>query len=241
MTKPLHVLIVDDDYRVADLHAQFTRSIPGFDVVGLAHTAATAVQQARALRPDLVLLDQYLPDGRGTDIVNQLGCDVIMLTAASEANAVHAALGHGVLNYLVKPFSPEELGQRLRAYARYREHLQTNRPLSQTDIDKAAALLRAGDTMQTTSRKGRSPHTAKLVIDLLRGHTRRAHRPRRRRPTRALPPHRTAIPRRPRRRRPRHRHHAVRHRRSPRTPLPVAHHTVNTHPADHLLREDVRH
>jgi len=168
MSRPLHVLVVDDDYRVADLHAQFTRSIPGFDVVGMAHTAATAIHQAQALRPDLVLLDQYLPDGRGTDIVGQLGSDVIMLTAAADADAVRAALGHGVLNYLVKPFSPDELGQRLRAYARYREHLHTNRPLGQTDIDKAVTLLRGGDTMQTTTRKGRSQHTAKLVIDLLR-------------------------------------------------------------------------
>lgn len=168
MSSPLHVLVVDDDYRVADLHAQCTRSIPGFEVVGMAHTAATAIHQAQELRPDLVLLDQYLPDGRGTDIVGQLGCDVIMLTAASDADAVRAALGRGVLNYLVKPFSPDELGQRLRAYARYREHLRTNTPLDQADIDKAVTLLRAGDTMQTTTRKGRSEHTAKLVIDLLR-------------------------------------------------------------------------
>ena len=127
MSSPLHVLVVDDDYRVADLHAQCTRSIPGFEVVGMAHTAATAIHQAQELRPDLVLLDQYLPDGRGTDIVGQLGCDVIMLTAASDADAVRAALGRGVLNYLVKPFSPDELGQRLRAYARYREHLRPTR------------------------------------------------------------------------------------------------------------------
>ena len=228
MSGPLHVLVVDDDYRVADLHAQFTRSIPGFDVVGVAHTAATAVDQAQALRPDLVLLDQYLPDGRGTDIVGRLGCDVIMLTAASEASAVRAALGHGVVNYLVKPFSPDELGQRLRAYGRYREHLRANKPLSQTDIDRAITLLRAGDTMQTTARKGRSPHTAKLVIDLLREHPRRAHRQRRRQPARTLTADRAAIPRRPRRGWPRRRHHALRDRRPPRTPLPLAHDLIRS-------------
>ena len=165
----IRVLVVDDDFRVANLHAHFVRAVAGFDVVAVAHTAATAVEQASKHRPDIALLDLYLPDGRGIDLVGELGCDVVMLTAAADAATVREAYGRGVVNYLVKPFSPADLADRLQAYARYRRHLDGNRALGQTDIDLAARLLRAGDQVQASVRKGRSAHTANLVVEALRG------------------------------------------------------------------------
>ena len=162
------VLVVDDDYRVADLHAQFVATVQGFQVVGVAHTAAAAREAAATLQPDLVLLDMYLPDGLGTDLVAELGCDVMMITAASDAASVRAALGRGAVNYLVKPFTRQDLADRLRAYARYRSHVAGDRPMEQVDIDRAVRVLREGDTVGGAVRKGRSPQTAALVVDLLR-------------------------------------------------------------------------
>jgi CheY-like chemotaxis protein len=117
----IRVLVVDDDFRVADLHARFVARIPGFEVVGVAHTAVEAVELAARAQPDLALLDQYLPDAKGTAIAPQLGCDVIMLTAAADSGVVRDALGRAVVNYLVKPFSEADLAERLRAYAFSRE------------------------------------------------------------------------------------------------------------------------
>lgn len=164
----LRVLVVDDDFRVANLHARFVADVPGFEVAGTAHTAADAVEQARALAPDLVLLDLYLPDGRGTELLGRLGCDVIMVTAAADAASVREALGRGVVNYLVKPFSAGDLADRLRAYARFRSHLAGERDLAQAEIDRSARLLREGDVLDAGMRKGRSSHTARLVADALR-------------------------------------------------------------------------
>jgi response regulator of citrate/malate metabolism len=164
----IRVLVVDDDYRVADLHAQLVRSVRGFDVVAVAHSAAEALAAVAEHHPDLVMLDMYLPDGHGTDLVPQLGADVLMVTADADARSVRKALGAGVVNYLVKPFAPPQLIDRLTAYQRYRKHLEGKAALDQVEIDRAARLLREGDLVEGVVPKGRSPQTARLVADLLR-------------------------------------------------------------------------
>jgi response regulator of citrate/malate metabolism len=161
-------MVVDDDFRVADLHARFVGRIPGFEVVGVANTASEAVELAKQLRPDLALLDQYLPDALGTSIAQELGCDIIMLTAANQGGVVREAVGRGVVNYLVKPFSETTLAERLRAYARFRGQLGGDRTLDQAEIDRAVRVLHEGDHLDAALRKGRSSHTARLVVDALR-------------------------------------------------------------------------
>jgi response regulator of citrate/malate metabolism len=164
----IRVLVVDDDFRVADLHARFVGRLAGFQVVGVAHTAGDAVDLAKRLEPDLALLDQYLPDAQGTSIAAQLGCDVIMLTAAADSGVVREALGRGAVNYLVKPFSEADLAERLRAYARFHTQFGSDRPLEQADIDRAARMLHEGDRVDAALRKGRSSQTAQLVIEAVR-------------------------------------------------------------------------
>src|SRR5439155_15110434 len=97
-----------------------------------------------------------------------LRCDVLMVTAASDAASVRRALGAGVINYLVKPFTLPELADRLRAYARYRLQLERTGSLQQADIDRAVRTLREGDLVDGTVPKGRSPQTARLVVECLR-------------------------------------------------------------------------
>lgn len=162
------VVVVDDDFRVARLHAQLVQAVAGFAVVAVVHDAAATRAAVAEHRPDLVLLDMYLPDQLGTDLAPSLACDVIMVTAASDAGSVRRALGAGVLNYLVKPFVAPELADRLRAYARYREQLRRGGSLEQADIDRAVRTLREGDLVDAAVPKGRSPQTARLVAECLK-------------------------------------------------------------------------
>ncbi|TQS44011.1 response regulator [Cryptosporangium phraense] len=164
----IRVLVVDDDYRVAELHARYVRETPGFGVVGVAHSGAEALAAVPGARPHLVLLDQYLPDAFGTRLVADLGCDVLMLTAAGDVATVREALTRGVVNYLVKPFTQAALAERLRAYARYRDHLRGDRTLDQREIDRAVRLMRGGDRLDAGLPKGRSEHTARLVTTAVR-------------------------------------------------------------------------
>ncbi|MFC0431393.1 response regulator [Kutzneria buriramensis] len=162
----IRVLVVEDDFRVAQVHSAFTERVPGFVVVGSARTAAEASALIDDLRPDLVLLDTYLPDRSGVDLLAEISVDTIMLTAVSEAASVRAAFAAGALNYLVKPFTAEQLAERLMAYSRYHNQLSPGRALTQEEIDRAVRTLHDGDHPHAP--KGQSPVTAKLVADALR-------------------------------------------------------------------------
>ena len=139
------VLIVDDDFHVATLHSNYVQAVPGFSVVGHAGNAQQALQAFHSLRPDLVLLDVYLPDGSGLDVLRQLDCDVMMLSAAADALSLRMAFRRGALAYLLKPFGGEELAQRLRAYARYRRLLEKTTGLDQEAVERARRALLSSD------------------------------------------------------------------------------------------------
>src|SRR5262245_40781405 len=116
----LTVLVVDDDFRVANMHAGIVNALPGFTVT----TTATTLAAAHKADPvDLALVDVYLPDGSGIDFVRELRCDTMVLSAATDAPTIRAAIAAGALSYLVKPFAPTDLVARLSGYARYRKIL----------------------------------------------------------------------------------------------------------------------
>jgi response regulator of citrate/malate metabolism len=160
----IRVLVVDDDYRVAELHARYVNAVPGFTVAGVAHSAAKAVELSRALRPDLVLLDLYLPDRLGTEVLPEVTGDVLMVTAAADAAQVRAALGGGAIGYLIKPFAERELRNRLTAYSRFRAQLAADRSLAQDQVDRALRALYGTDRSGRAHRPRATP-TGKLVTE----------------------------------------------------------------------------
>lgn len=161
----IQVLVVDDDYRVAELHARYVNAVDGFTVAGTAHSAAKAVELSRTLRPDLVLLDLYLPDRLGTEVLPALSGDVMMVTAAADAAQVRAALGRGAVGYLIKPFDERELRNRLTAYARFHAQLATDRSLAQDQVDRALRALHGTDRSGRARRPRATTPTGKLVAD----------------------------------------------------------------------------
>jgi response regulator of citrate/malate metabolism len=165
---PIRTLIVDDDFRVAAIHAAYVERIPGFRVVAAVHTAAAALDAARQHRPDLLLLDVYLPDQPGLDLLRLLPpCDLIVVTAARDTATVAAAIGAGALHYIVKPFPLPVLEAKLEAYRRMRERLATPRELDQVEVDRVYRQLRAGDVTDAQLPKGQSPTTTLLVARAL--------------------------------------------------------------------------
>src|SRR5207302_9455326 len=100
-----------------------------------------------ALSPDLVLLDLYLPDRHGLDVLRDLRTrpsppDVIVITAARDADNIHAAMQLGAVHYLVKPFTFERLSEQLSSYRALHDSVSHLQEASQDDVDKLYALMR---------------------------------------------------------------------------------------------------
>ena len=163
----LRVLVVDDDFHVARLHCQAVAETPGFAALPAAGSAKAARAAIAAERPDLVLLDVYLPDTSGLDLLRELDCDVFMLSAASDGATVRRALRRGALSYLIKPFPTERLSELLQAYARYRNVLDETTVLDQETIERALRILHAGDVGAPRTRSA----TEQTVLDALAGAT----------------------------------------------------------------------
>jgi two-component system CitB family response regulator len=167
----IRTVVVDDDYRVASIHAAYVGKVEGFEVIAQAHTAAAAVEAVDELRPDLLLLDLYLPDEHGLDLVARLRrddhppVDVIVITAAKDADSVRAAMQHGALHYLLKPFSFPALRDKLLSYASMRSRLDRLRVTDQRGVDRVFGALRA--TNQLAGAKGKSDYTLETVERLL--------------------------------------------------------------------------
>ncbi len=168
----IQVVVVDDDYRVASIHASYVGRVPGFQVAGQAHTAQDAVDAVDRAAPDLLLLlHLYLPDEHGLDLVARLRredhprVDVIVITAAKDADSVRAAMQHGALHYLLKPFGFPALRDKLLSYAQMRARLGTLTAADQRTVDRVFGALRVTD--QLTGSKGRSAHTLETVERLL--------------------------------------------------------------------------
>jgi response regulator of citrate/malate metabolism len=166
----ISTLIVEDDYHVATIHSAYLRKVRGFTVAGHASSAAGARAEISRLAPTLVLLDLYLPDGHGLDLVRETLArkdhhqpDFLVITAARDMASVHAAMQLGTVHYLVKPFSFTQLEERLNAYRDMRGRLERIGEAEQHDVDTLYGLLR-GPAPQP---KGKSGPTMTSIRDLL--------------------------------------------------------------------------
>ena len=136
------MLVVEDDPVAAEAHRTYVDRLPGFTCMGVAGTAARALQVLGRDQVDLVLLDMHLPDGNGLDVVRRMRAagnqtDVVMVTAAREVAAVQAAARIGVVQYVLKPFAFETLRDRLTAYARQRRAVESGQVVAdQDEVDR---------------------------------------------------------------------------------------------------------
>ncbi|MCG9630947.1 MULTISPECIES: response regulator [Vibrio] len=135
------VMVIEDDIAIAELHHRYLEQMGGFDVVGIATSQSEAIMQLDILKPDLVLLDVYLPDGCGLDILNHVrgnnqGCDVILITAARDVDTLQQAMRGGVVDYLLKPVMFPRLEASLKKYRSQQQELESVSDLNQGLVDK---------------------------------------------------------------------------------------------------------
>lgn len=107
------VLIVDDSIYMRSL-IKTTLEEKGYKVVGEAQNGETAIDQALELKPDLITLDNILPDMMGFEILKVLmgeglNSKVIMVSAVGQQTVVNKGVELGAAAYIVKPFTPDDL------------------------------------------------------------------------------------------------------------------------------------
>ncbi|MGE5617730.1 MAG: response regulator [Sphingomonadaceae bacterium] len=171
--RALRVLVVEDDPVVGDINREFAERVEGFQVVGVARSAAAAVEAVQRQKPDLVLLDIYMPDGDGVRLLKEVrrlesDVDVIPVTAARSSTVVRELLRNGAVGYIVKPFKYERFAAALQAYRRWRAFLEGESTLSQAEVDRLRRVLVA--PQQDELPKGLDHLTLKAITELLERH-----------------------------------------------------------------------
>jgi len=110
----IRLLIVDDNPMIRFGLAQIFTTADGFEVAGEAVDGEEAVRQARALRPDVVLMDVSMPKLGGIEATRQIlaadpGIRVLMLSALDGQSQIDRAHAAGAVGYLHKSVEPEAL------------------------------------------------------------------------------------------------------------------------------------
>ena len=115
----MSVLIVDDSTYIRNT-IRNTLEQNGFEVVGEAGNGESAIDLALELKPEIITLDNILPDMTGLDILktlrkNNLEAFVVMISAVGQQSAQDQARELGASHYLVKPFDHNKLVEILKA------------------------------------------------------------------------------------------------------------------------------
>ncbi|WP_316784906.1 response regulator transcription factor [Streptomyces sasae] len=141
-----HVLVAEDDTKQAEVIRRYLEREGHTAVV--VHDGRAAIDQARRLRPDLLVLDLMMPVVDGLDVCRVLRREseelvVLMLTARSSEEDLLLGLDLGADDYLTKPYSPRELMARIRTLLR-----RTRRTGGADDL-----VLRVGDLTVEPARR----------------------------------------------------------------------------------------
>jgi two-component system, chemotaxis family, chemotaxis protein CheY len=110
-----NVLIVDDSLYMRTVIKDALEQ-GGFQVIGQAANGEEAIDLAFDLKPDIITLDNILPDMIGTDILKVygdegLGSKVIMISAVGQESVIQEGISLGAKAYIVKPFTSDQLLQ----------------------------------------------------------------------------------------------------------------------------------
>ena len=169
MSAPYTAVMIEDDPLVAQINLGYMAGRPEYRVLG----AATTLSQGRVLlrqhRPDLLLLDVYLPDGSGLDLLTEARAegwiqDVILLTAARDAASVQTALNGGAADFLIKPFTRERLYAALNTAQQRREAMRGGeREFTQGALDRLMGYAKPQHLPKRVE-----AHTLEKVAEVLR-------------------------------------------------------------------------
>ena len=137
----IKVLIVEDNRLMAEINRKHIERVEGFLFCGIATTGAEALEILKKQEIDLVLLDIFLPDMNGLDILAEIrkqnySVDVILASAAQDNQSIQTGLRNGAVDYLIKPFEFERLQAALIGFEKRLDLIKKYPNVSQSDLDQ---------------------------------------------------------------------------------------------------------
>ena len=169
--KEMSLLIVEDDAMVLEVNKQFIETLSGFNIIGTAKNGQEAIQAILDKKPQLVVLDFYLPDFNGLEVIkkvrmSQEDTDFILVTAARDVETIQQVFRFGAIDYIIKPFRFDRLKTALERYEQMILRLKGNEQLDQKDLDKMVQSLK--DVERNTGLpKGLNEITMKQILHYL--------------------------------------------------------------------------
>jgi two-component system, CitB family, response regulator DctR len=129
----IKVLLIEDDPMVQHVNQLFIEKIEGFSVAGVASSGKEGKELIQTLKPDLVLLDVYMPGQDGLSLIQelrqeQIDVDIIAVTAANDTPTVKSFMRYGVMDYIVKPFTFERMQNHFSNIKKYTSSFTVNLP-----------------------------------------------------------------------------------------------------------------
>jgi two-component system, CitB family, response regulator CitT len=136
----IKVAIAEDDFRVADIHEKFLKKFKEIDVIGKSLNGEQTLQILAENTPDLVILDVYMPDMLGSDLLPIIRerfpkVSIIMITAATDKVFLEKALSYGVENYLIKPVNRERFDEVILEFIQKHSILTSSQDIDQNYVD----------------------------------------------------------------------------------------------------------
>lgn len=137
----IKVLIVEDDPMVREINEKFLKKVEGFFLFDSVNSIEKAKEAILSGKPDLILLDVFFPQGKGIDLLKwvrmeNLNCDVILITADRNTETVEEAFRYGAVDYLVKPFIFNRFKEALIQFKSRKDSFQSIDNMEQGIIDK---------------------------------------------------------------------------------------------------------
>ncbi|MDN4608090.1 response regulator [Sporosarcina highlanderae] len=169
----LNVLIVEDDYRIAEIHQQFLESIEGIRVVGKALRAEEVHGYFQKEKIDLLLVDIYMPDQLGIDLVVELkktypDLSFIMITAAKDMEILERSVKAGAFYYLIKPLQLQKLQEVIEQFKKRKSILESDNPVEQSLVDQLFSKPSFETPQQEELPKGINALTLSKVIETMK-------------------------------------------------------------------------
>lgn len=151
--KLLRVVVVDDDFMIAKVHAKYIEAQQDYQVVGIAFNYEQAMLKVMEFIPDLLILDVFMPDRSGLELlrtirIQRIPCDVILITAARELDVVEEGFRLGIFDYLIKPFDLDHLKDSLIKYQQFKTRLLNSSNLNQAVVDDLKKIRSTGSSKQ---------------------------------------------------------------------------------------------